>query len=313
MTPALTLTRPSTAAAAAASSLHDLRAVPRGQDKLHSAFKSFPPSLGHDQRKPARCEASPAVLEREAVSTSQRQSQQPIPMHSHRGLDQELSSLSRANLTSFEYNQCMRERMANPYEYQHELGMYYTRITDQLILGSQPQSPADVDLLVQHERVDAIVCLQQPGDAEHWGVDAVAIERQCSSLGVKHYRRSAQDFDGQSLRRELPRIVAVIAHHVAKGERVYCHCTAGLGRAPAAVIAFLFWFSEPQINLAQAYDTVTALRPCGPRRDAIRAATYDLAKNSAYQPPYEQLPSFAFEGVADWERELIRERVMRLF
>ena len=260
-----------------------------------------------------RCEA--AMLEREAASVAtntQTVTSDPFKQN----LDSELSSLQRHggnNLTSLEYNQRMRQRMANPYEYHHELGMYYTRITDCLILGSQPQSPEDVDLLVRHERVGAIVCLQQPGDAEHWGVDAAAIEGRCGSLGVRHHRRSAQDFDGQSLRRELPRIVAVIAHHVARGERVYCHCTAGLGRAPAAVIAFLYWFSEPRINLAQAYDTVTTLRPCGPKRDAIRAATYDLAKNSPYQPPFEHLPDFAFEDMADWERELIRERVRALY
>lgn len=26
--------------------------------------------------------------------------------------------------------------------------------------------------------------------------------------------------------------------------RVYVHCTAGLGRAPAVVIAYLFWFKD---------------------------------------------------------------------
>lgn len=28
------------------------------------------------------------------------------------------------------------------------------------------------------------------------------------------------------------------------GKRVYVHCTAGLGRAPAACIAYLFWASQ---------------------------------------------------------------------
>lgn len=231
----------------------------------------------------------------------------------NRRMDFELSSLKSGNVTSSEYNQRMKKQMENPYEYHHELGMYYTHITDHIILGSQPQSTEDVELLRQHEKVDAILCLQSHGDAEYWGVDSAAIESSCKEQGIPHYRRSAVDFDGLSLRRELPRIVAVLAHHVARGERVYVHCTAGLGRAPAAVIAYLFWFSEPRVNLAQAYDMVTSLRPCGPKRDAIRAATYDLAKNSPYQPAFEHLPSFAFEDVAAWERELIRKRVRSLY
>jgi protein-tyrosine phosphatase len=30
--------------------------------------------------------------------------------------------------------------------------------------------------------------------------------------------------------------------------RVYVHCTAGLGRAPAVAIAYLFWFSDMNVS-----------------------------------------------------------------
>lgn len=59
------------------------------------------------------------------------------------------------------------------------------------------------------------------------------------------------DFDGQSLRRTLPRIVGAIQGALAGGGRVYVHCTAGLGRAPAACIAWAYWFGGAQLDEAR--------------------------------------------------------------
>lgn len=53
------------------------------------------------------------------------------------------------------------------------------------------------------------------------------------------------------------------------------HCTAGLGRAPAVCIAWLYWYG-PYLSLGDAYKHLTDIRPCGPNRDAIRGATYDI-------------------------------------
>lgn len=106
-------------------------------------------------------------------------------------------------------------------------------------------------------------------------------------------------------------MVAVIDRYAREGKTVYVHCTAGLGRAPGAAIAYLFWFGE--MDMISAYDFLTSKRPCGPKKEAIRGATYDLAKNSDWQPPLEHLPDFAFTDVADWERRLIQERVRSLY
>ncbi|CAI5480342.1 unnamed protein product [Closterium sp. Yama58-4] len=223
---------------------------------------------------------------------------------------QQLQQLSVPS--SFDYNEKMKRQMANPYEYHHELGIYYTRVHKNIIAGSQPQTPADIDRLQKDEGVKVILNLQQDHDISYWGVDIGGIVKRCKEVGVEHHRRPAVDFDPNSLRRELPRMVAVIAKAVAEGKTIYVHCTAGLGRSPAAVIAYLFWFSEPKMDLNAAYEHVTSLRPCGPKKDAIRGATYDLAKNSPYQPQFEHLPDFAFTDVAQWERDLIRQRVWGL-
>lgn len=82
------------------------------------------------------------------------------------------------------------------------------------------------------------------------------------------------DFDPESLRKTLPRAVHEIATAIDDGKKVYVHCTAGLGRAPACCIAYLFWFRD--FSLDEAYEHLTKIRPCGPNRDAIRGATYDI-------------------------------------
>uniref|UniRef100_A0A0C9SB41 TSA: Wollemia nobilis Ref_Wollemi_Transcript_891_1192 transcribed RNA sequence n=1 Tax=Wollemia nobilis TaxID=56998 RepID=A0A0C9SB41_9CONI len=217
------------------------------------------------------------------------------------------ASVGQTEKKTDQYNREMQREMRNPYEYHHDLGMHYTRITPNLIVGSQPQSVEDIDLLKEDGGVTAILNLQQDKDIEYWGIDLSAILKRCQELGIRHMRRPARDFDPDSLRKELPKAVSSLEWAISKGGTVYVHCTAGLGRAPAVAIAYLFWFGDMDLNTA--YNMVTSKRPCGPKKDAIRAATYDLAKNDPWKEPFESLSDHAFTGVADWERKLIQDRV----
>ncbi|KAG5535909.1 hypothetical protein RHGRI_023626 [Rhododendron griersonianum] len=119
---------------------------------------------------------------------------------------------------------------------------------------------------------------------------------------------TAKDFDTDSLRNGLPKAVSSLEWAISEGKgKLYMHCTAGLGRAPAVAIAYMFWFCDMDLNTA--YDTLTSKRPCGPSKRAIRGATYDLAKNDPWKEPFESLPEHAFEGISGWERKLIQDRV----
>ncbi|KAK1265550.1 hypothetical protein QJS04_geneDACA017050 [Acorus gramineus] len=210
-----------------------------------------------------------------------------------------------------EYNVAMKRMMRNPYEYHHDLGMNYTHITDSLIVGSQPQKDEDIDHLKHEVNIAYILCLQQDKDAEFWGVDLQSIIKRCKKLGICHMRTPARDFDPDSLKNGLPKAVSSLEWAISEGKgRVYVHCTAGLGRAPAVAIAYMFWFCN--MNLNTAYKALTSKRPCGPNKNAIRGATYDLAKNDLWKEPFENLPEHAFEDVADWERKLIQEQVRGL-
>nr|GMC65690.1 phosphoglucan phosphatase LSF2, chloroplastic [Ipomoea batatas] len=172
-----------------------------------------------------------------------------------------------------EYNVAMKRMMRNPYEYHHDLDF-------------------------------------------RMGLEAIAItmwflNELLTCLDVEFVAIRAKDFDPDSLRSGLPKSVSLLEWAISEEKgRVYVHCTAGLGRAPAVAIAYMFWFCD--MDLTTAYETLTSKRPCGPNKRAIRGATYDLAKNDPWKEPFENLPDNAFEGIADWERALIQDRVRAL-
>uniref|UniRef100_A0A2P2MQY4 Phosphoglucan phosphatase LSF2ic n=1 Tax=Rhizophora mucronata TaxID=61149 RepID=A0A2P2MQY4_RHIMU len=149
-----------------------------------------------------------------------------------------------------EYNTAMKRMMRNPYEYHHDLGMNYTLITDNLIVGSQPQKPEDIDHVKHVENVAYVLNLQQDKDVEYWGVDLKSIIERCQEIGIHHMRRPARDFDPDSLRSILPKAVSSLEWAISEGKgRVYVHCTAGLGRAPAVAIAYMFWFCSMNVSI----------------------------------------------------------------
>ena len=73
-------------------------------------------------------------------------------------------------------------------------GMNYTLITDNLIVGSQPQKPEDIDHLREVENVAYILNLQQDKDVEYWGIDLQSIINRCKEVGIRHMRRPVSRF-----------------------------------------------------------------------------------------------------------------------
>eukprot|EP00850_Spirogloea_muscicola_P016865 SM000140S00614 [mRNA] locus=s140:308234:311238:+ [translate_table: standard] len=172
-----------------------------------------------------------------------------------------------------EYNDAVR-RAESDLLYPHALGMNYTEVTPSLYLGSCLQSPADVRVLGQQLALTAILNLQLSSDQVNWGIDGDALLRAAREEGVIIVHQPIRDFDPHDLRMRLPYAVAVLHRLLRKGHRVYVSCTAGLGRAPTCVIAYLHWILG--MCLREAHDFVTKLRPSAPNRSALVGATWDL-------------------------------------
>lgn len=211
-----------------------------------------------------------------------------------------------------EYNHRMAQQMgwqnADAYTYYYDRGIYSHEILPNLIVGTMPRNTSDLDWLFFHERVDTILNLQQNEDFHHWNVDFHSIyHRAVDTHGMEVVRRPAVDFDPHSLRKVLPSAVRVVAEALDAGKRVYVHCTAGLGRAPAVVIAYMYWFGTKDLD--EAYQELTSIRPCGPKKDAIRGATFDVLDDRSFDQ-FAHLPKHAFTSLNDQDRQIIQQRVM---
>ena len=72
--------------------------------------------------------------------------------------------------------------------------------------------------------------------------------------------------------------------------RVYVHCTAGLGRAPAVCIAYMYWFLGLELDVA--YKRLTDIRPCGPKV-CVRGGETPDPFLPQYPPPFPDGTFFA--------------------
>ncbi|CAH1438086.1 unnamed protein product [Lactuca virosa] len=173
------------------------------------------------------------------------------------------------------YSTNMTEAMGAVLTYRHELGMNYNFIRPDLIVGSCLQTPADVDKL-RSIKVKTVYCLQQDSDLEYFSVDINAIREYASTFDdIQHLRAEIRDFDATDLRLRLPAVVSKLYKAVSQnGGVTYIHCTAGLGRAPATALAYMFWVQGYKLN--DALSLLLSKRKCFPNVDAIKSATADI-------------------------------------
>lgn len=231
-------------------------------------------------------------------------------------VDQPSSGSSSTSNSEDAYNAQMQKQMGweDPFSYHYDRGLYYHQVYPRLLVGTQPRNPAEVEQLAA-AGVGAIVDLQRDEDKAYWGVDGAANAAKAAELGLSVARPSITDFSADSLRHRLPDAVRALARALdataASGKKVYVHCTAGLGRAPALAIAYLYWLADaPKYNaLDDAYNAVTSVRPCGPRKDAIRAATADVMRGGQ-DLGFERRPSHAYAYLNDDDRAHMRRQLL---
>ncbi|XP_062217096.1 phosphoglucan phosphatase DSP4, amyloplastic-like isoform X2 [Phragmites australis] len=187
----------------------------------------------------------------------------------------ESSAVEAGTEKSEVYSTNMTQSMGAVLTYRHELGMNYNFIRPDLIVGSCLQSPLDVDKL-REIGVKTVFCLQQDSDLEYFAVDIRAIQDYSLQFkDIEHCRAEIRDFDAFDLRLRLPAVVSklhkLINHN---GGVTYIHCTAGLGRAPAVALAYMFWILGYSLN--DGHQLLQSKRACFPKLEAIKLATADI-------------------------------------
>ncbi|XP_021773968.1 phosphoglucan phosphatase LSF1, chloroplastic-like isoform X2 [Chenopodium quinoa] len=157
--------------------------------------------------------------------------------------------------------------------YNHSLGMQYSKITEQLYVGSCIQRETDVEALASLG-ITALLNFQSPIEAENWGINSNSIKECCHKCDILMINYPIREGDSFDMRKKLPFSVGLLLRLLKKNHRVFVTCTSGFDRSPACVIAYLHWMMDTSLNAA--YNFVTGLHTCRANRPAIAWATWDL-------------------------------------
>nr|DAD30937.1 TPA_asm: hypothetical protein HUJ06_009788 [Nelumbo nucifera] len=181
--------------------------------------------------------------------------------------------------------------------YNHSLGMRYSKITEQIYVGSCIQREADVETLSKVVGVTAILNFQSEIESTNWGINSKLINDACYRLNILMINYPIREVDSFDLRKKLPFCVGLLLRLLKKNLRVFVTCTTGFDRSPACVIAYLHWMTDTSLHAA--YNFVTGLHACRPDRPAIAWATWDLiamVEKGRHDGPASHAVTFVWNG-----------------
>lgn len=130
--------------------------------------------------------------------------------------------------------------------------MLFDYVPPDMFIGPYPQTSVDVDALA-HAGVTAVFNVQTDEDFKHRGIQWDVLMRRYRHHGIKVVRHPIRDFDRDSLRAHLHAATHALDQLLASGKKVYIHCTAGMGRAPACAVSYLCWVKNMTLVDAVAH------------------------------------------------------------
>ncbi|KAJ6754237.1 PHOSPHOGLUCAN PHOSPHATASE LSF1 CHLOROPLASTIC [Salix purpurea] len=189
--------------------------------------------------------------------------------------------------------------------YNHSLGMGYSKVTEQIYVGSCIQTQADVENLSKLG-VTAVLNFQSGIEAENWGINSNLINESCQRFNILMINYPIRDADSFDMRKKLPFCVGLLLRLLKKNHRVFVTCTTGFDRSPACVIAYLHWMTDTSLHAA--YNFITGLHSCRPDRPAIAWATWDLiamVEKDRHEGPATHALTFVWTGQEGEEVSLV--------
>lgn len=112
-------------------------------------------------------------------------------------------------------------------------------IRSDLVVGSCPIVPGDIDRICVDAGVGALLSLQTDDCRSALGIDYGMLAEHGSRRGLVLVNAPIRDFDGEDQRTRLPAAVRTLSDLLARGRRTYVHCTAGINRAPLVALGYL--------------------------------------------------------------------------
>lgn len=151
----------------------------------------------------------------------------------------------------------------------------FSRIEQNIFVGSAPQSDLDVSRLVQM-KITAVVSLQSDADLKAHRINWNELETAYEKTNIYPQRFPIIDFDADDLGKRLPEPVKALNALLAIGHRVYVHCNAGICRAPATVLTYFCHYRD--LSPDQGLELLRAERPqVHPYMSAVNTALKELS------------------------------------
>ncbi|KAF3342073.1 phosphoglucan phosphatase LSF1 [Carex littledalei] len=158
--------------------------------------------------------------------------------------------------------------------YNHSLGMQYSKITEQIYVGSCIQREKDVETLANDLGITAVLNFQSERERINWGIDSGLINQSCKDNNILMINYPIREIDSADLRKKLPFCVGLLLRLLRKNYKIYVTCTSGFDRSPTCIIAYLHWIQDTALHAA--FNFVTGPHVCRPNRVAVVSATWDL-------------------------------------
>jgi protein-tyrosine phosphatase len=148
------------------------------------------------------------------------------------------------------------------------------KIRNDILIGSCPIRPADIDRICDGNGVEALLSLQTVDCRAALGINYELLTTHASSRGVVMVNAPMRDFDGEEQRKRLPGAVSALCDLLRRGHRTYVHCTAGINRGPLLVLTYLSLVEG--VGVGEAMDMIRRGRPqASPYWDAYHGCRQD--------------------------------------
>lgn len=185
-------------------------------------------------------------------------------------------------------------------------------IEEQVFIGGLPKLPEHLASLRKHQRVSALVTLNEVWEMPFYlAIAGIMDKKVAKPRGVLHCTSEDEDqlstvswchlptvdFSAPSLD-DIRKGVEWMQDHTAAGHSVYVHCNAGRGRSAVLVICYLM--ATTGCTPVEAYELLSTKRPiaklttlCGtrPQWRAVRAYEKFLAKTGGQMPVSDAVAS----------------------
>ncbi len=126
-----------------------------------------------------------------------------------------------------------------------------------IYIGPYPQNEDDISLLARSD-ITGVLNMQTDMDFAHRQINWPANLKALKKYDIEIVRFPIRDFDADDLKQKLKGAAEKLKDLLQDGKSVYVHCTAGMSRAAATVIAYLVLYDK--FSLEEAYEYVKFYR-----------------------------------------------------